>query len=71
MESTTAAISEFGKVVAARFATGGGEPEDRLRGPLEQLIDKLSAGQGISHVVLSGEHHLAEHRIRPDYAKVR
>ncbi|MDQ3642704.1 MAG: N-6 DNA methylase, partial [Actinomycetota bacterium] len=36
--------------------------------PLEQLIDKLSTGQGISHVVLSGEHHLAEHRIRPDYA---
>jgi len=40
MNTINAAISEFGKVVADRFATGGGEPEDLLRGPFEQLIQE-------------------------------
>ncbi|MBA2256533.1 MAG: hypothetical protein H0W05_04910, partial [Thermoleophilaceae bacterium] len=59
MNTINAAISEFGKVVADRFATGGGEPEDLLRGPFEQLMQKLSAGEDVAHVVLTGEHHLA------------
>lgn len=63
-----AAVRQFGKVVAQRFATGGGEPEDLLRGPFEQLVSALGAHAGVAGVVLTGEHHLAEDRIRPDYA---
>jgi len=68
MTPIAAAVSEFGDAVAERFATGGGEPEDLLRGPLERLIRKLGANEQVGPVVLTGEHHLAEHRIRPDYA---
>ncbi|MGI8792901.1 MAG: type ISP restriction/modification enzyme [Acidimicrobiales bacterium] len=68
MDAIHAAVSEFGKVVAARFATGGGEPEDLLRGPFEHLIDRLSSSVQVGEVVLTGEHHLAEDRVRPDYA---
>lgn len=68
MDAIHAAVSEFGKVVADRFATGDGEPEDLLRGPFEHLIDRLSSSVQIGEVVLAGEHHLAEDRVRPDYA---
>lgn len=62
------AISRFGSVVADRFATGGGEPEDLLRGPFEQLLADLADDAGVANVVLAGEHHLADDRVRPDYA---
>ena len=66
--ATSDAVSLFGDVVARRFATGGGEPEDLLRGPFERLVADLADDAGISRVVLTGEHHLAVDRVRPDYA---
>ena len=68
MGLTSEAISRFGKVVAARFAAGGGEPEDLLRGPFELLVADLAASTVVRDVVLTGEHHLADERVRPDYA---
>jgi hypothetical protein len=62
------AISRFGRVVADRFAAGGGEPEDLLRGPFEQLVADLGNEAGVAQVVLTGEHHLATERVRRDYA---
>lgn len=62
------AVSVYGAAVAARFATGAGEPEDLLRGPFETLIEELAELAGIEGVVLAGEHRLADERIRPDYA---
>lgn len=61
-------VSTFGASVAAKFATGAGEPEDHLRGPLETLIASVADHLGIRAVVLAGEDHLAEIRVRPDYA---
>jgi hypothetical protein len=60
-------VSDFGRVVAGRFAVGGGEPEDLLRGPFEELVRSLAASSGIADVVLAGEYRLAQDRIRPDY----
>ncbi len=37
-----AAVDAFGASVAARFATGGGEPEELIRGPFERLLDDLA-----------------------------
>lgn len=54
--------------MAAKFATGAGEPEDHLRGPLETLIASVADHLGMRAVVLAGEDHLAEIRVRPDYA---
>lgn len=68
MSVIDSAISTYGAQVAARFATGGGEPEDLLRGPFENLIAAGADHLGATDVVLAGEHHLAEARIRPDYA---
>lgn len=62
------AVSGFGFAMAARFATGAGEPEDLLRGPFENLLGEIAALVGAKSVVPSGEHHLAEERVRPDYA---
>ncbi len=61
-------VSTFGASVAAKFATGAGEPEDHLRGPLETLVGSVADYLGIRAVVLAGEDHLAEIRVRPDYA---
>ncbi len=65
---TAQAISSFGSAVAARFATGGGEPEDLLRNPFDDLVRELGGQSGVSRVVLAGEHHLADDRVRPDFA---
>jgi hypothetical protein len=62
------AVADFGVAVSERFAVGGGEPEDLLRGPFELLLKSLANEAGIADVVPSGEHRLAEERIRPDYA---
>lgn len=68
MDAVARAVAEFGRTVGDRFATGGGEPEDLLRGPFEQLMKGIAAESGVGHLDLAGEHHLAEDRIRPDYA---
>jgi hypothetical protein len=62
------AISRFGEVVAGRFATEGGEPEELLRGPFEELVEHLASAVGVANVVVTGEHHLPGRRVRPDYA---
>jgi hypothetical protein len=64
----TSLVSVYGATLAPRFATGGGEPEDLLRGPFETLLDGVARVAGIADVVLTGEHHLADERVRPDYA---
>jgi hypothetical protein len=63
-----ALVSAFGATVAAKFSTGAGEPEDHLRGPLETLVAGLAKLSGLRDVVLAGEDHLAEVRVRPDFA---
>lgn len=67
MSVTTDAVGRFGDSVAERLVAGGGEPEDLLRGPFERLIEELALGTGLSKPILTGEHRLAEDRIRPDY----
>ena len=68
MSAIDQAVADFGVSVSERFAVGGGEPEDLLRGPFELLLKSLADEAGIADVVPSGEHRLAEERIRPDYA---
>ncbi|MCW2999177.1 MAG: putative methyltransferase [Solirubrobacterales bacterium] len=68
MSVIAAELSRFGVTVTDRFAMGGGEPEDLLRGPFEQLIGDLAQLANITPVILNGEHHLAAERVRPDYA---
>ena len=67
-DDISGAIGDYGRTVAARFATGVGEPEDNLRGPLETLLQALATSAEVADVVTAGEYHLAEERIRPDYA---
>ncbi len=62
------AVSTFGAALAPRFATGVGEPEDNLRGPFENLLDDVASLANIGSVVATGEHHLADERVRPDYS---
>jgi hypothetical protein len=61
-------VSLFGAEVAAKFATGAGEAEDHLRKPLEDLIAGIADAIGIRNVALAGEDHLADIRVRPDFA---
>lgn len=68
VDEIASAVSEFGKAVAERFATGGGEPEELLRGPFEHLVGRLGVCARVDDVVLAGEHHLAGDGVRPDYA---
>jgi hypothetical protein len=56
------AVSAFGAASAARFATAGGEPEDLLRGPFENLLAELADLSGVTGVVPAGDHHLADER---------
>lgn len=62
------AVSEFGAAVTAKFATGTGEPEDQLRGPVEELVRAVGDIHGIGEVVLAGEDQLSDLRVRPDFA---
>lgn len=61
-------VAAFGQQVTKKLALPGGEPEDQLRGPFETLVGALADQLGIHGVALSGEHRLAEERVRPDYA---
>lgn len=62
-------VGEFGAAAKPKLA-GGGQPEDQLRGPLENLLQGLAeqAGLPAGALVLVGEKSLAELHTRPDYA---
>ncbi len=62
-------VGEFGAATKPKIAAGG-QPEDQLRGPLENLLHGLSEIIGLPKdaLVLTGEKSLAELRTRPDYA---
>lgn len=63
-----AALADFADSVKARFAiAGSGEPEDKLRAPLETLFEAY--GRIISRdILLTGEHHLKDRVGKPDFA---
>ncbi len=65
----TEAISKFGASAKAKLNEGG-QPEDQLRNPIEQLFKALSAecGHAGGALVLVGEKSLSELRTRPDFA---
>ena len=63
------AVGEFGASAKAKLNQGG-QPEDQLRNPIEQLFAALSiaGGHAAGAVTLIGEQSLAELRTRPDFA---
>ena len=63
------AVGEFGASAKAKLGEGG-QPEDQLRNPIEQLFKALEAECGLlgGAVTLIGEKSLAELRTRPDFA---
>ena len=63
------AVGEFGATAKAKLGQGG-QPEDQLRNPIEQLFAALAAEIGMAKgaVTLVGEKSLAEMRTRPDFA---
>jgi hypothetical protein len=64
------AISSFGAAVTAKLSNvaAGGNPEDQLRAPFEQLLLEIAALSMRKNVVLIGESSLAHLSLRPDYA---
>ncbi|HWH22510.1 MAG TPA: type ISP restriction/modification enzyme [Allosphingosinicella sp.] len=66
------AVGEFGDAAKAKLNQGG-QPEDQLRNPIEQLFAALSAecGHAAGAVVLVGEKSLSDLRTRPDFAVQR
>lgn len=67
MDAVIDAVSRFAAEAAPRYAMGGGEPEDLIRGPFERLIYELAAAADLPRPILTGEHRLADDRIRPDF----
>lgn len=65
--AVASAVSTFGAAVGPRLASGAGEPEDQMRGPLETLLAQVAAAVGVRFTVV-GEASLADLRVRPDYA---
>lgn len=63
------AVGEFGDAAKAKLNQGG-QPEDQLRNPIEQLFGALAAecGHAAGAVVLVGETSLSELRTRPDFS---
>lgn len=62
------ALKIFGNDIAAKMnQTTVGQPEDQLRGPFEQLINKASTALGMK-IVCTGEVPLRDQLGRPDYA---
>lgn len=63
------AISDFGSAAKAKLNQGG-QPEDQLRNPLEQLFAALSVecGYATGALTLIGEKSMSELRTRPDFA---
>lgn len=74
MRATTsfaAAVSRFGASLKPKLSGIGatGSPEDQLRGPLEQLVQDIIAGEAwAANVVLVGESSLRDLKTRPDFA---
>lgn len=68
-ERVQKAVSSFGAAATAKLS-GGGQPEDQLRNPLEQLFTALAqeAGLPASALTLIGEASLADLKTRPDFA---
>ena len=68
-ESIKKAVSQFGASAKAKLNEGG-QSEDQLRNPLEQLFAALSLEIGLPKgaLTLVGEKSLAELRTRPDFA---
>lgn len=64
-----ARLEAFARTAGGKLATGLGEPEDQLRGPLEILFTSIGDALG-APCRLAGESRLAEERIRPDFAAV-
>lgn len=63
------AVGDFGASAKAKLGEGG-QPEDQLRNPIEQLFKALEAECGLpgGAVTLIGEKSLSELRTRPDFA---
>lgn len=63
------AVGEFGASAKAKLNQGG-QPEDQLRNPIEQLFAALSAECGLAKGALQliGEKSLSDLRTRPDFA---
>lgn len=68
-ESIKNAVGEFGASAKAKLNEGG-QPEDQLRNPIEQLFAALSLEIGLPKgtLTLIGEKSLSELRTRPDFA---
>ena len=64
------AVSSFGAAAAAKLSNkgAGGNPEDQLRSPFEQLMLDMATLSGHKNVVCVGESSLGHIRLRPDYA---
>lgn len=63
------AVGEFGASAKAKLNEGG-QPEDQLRNPIEELFKALAVEIGLpaGSLVLVGEKSLSELRTRPDFA---
>jgi len=63
------AVGEFGAAAKAKLNQGG-QPEDQLRNPIEQLFAALASecGHATGALTLIGEKSLAELHTRPDFA---
>ena len=68
-ESMKIAVGEFGTTAKAKLNEGG-QPEDQLRNPIEQLFAALALEIGLPKgaLTLIGEKSLSELRTRPDFA---
>ncbi|WBY08627.1 hypothetical protein PIB19_03930 [Sphingomonas sp. 7/4-4] len=66
------AVGEFGAAAKAKLNQGG-QPEDQLRNPIEQLFAALASECGFADgaVTLIGETSLSDLRTRPDFAVQR
>ncbi len=71
-KTVAAAVSAFGASTRSKLSNAAvsGEPEDQLRGPLEDLVRDLAEVGGLptGAVHLVGETRLAHLQTRPDYA---
>lgn len=61
------AISTFGAAVKPRLSSPVGEPEDQMRGPLENLLTVVAGSVGVKFTMM-GEASLSDLKVRPDYA---
>ena len=68
-ETIKNAVGKFGASAKAKLNEGG-QPEDQLRNPIEQLFAALSLVIGLAKgaLTLIGEKSLSELRTRPDFA---